>query len=840
MSAVVKVIKKAVKNVGTAIKRTADAIVKTAEAVIKDPLPTILSIAGQAVGIPIPVTQAAITAARGGDLEDIAKSAAIAYVTPKVAATISPAVNTAVSSVVTDKAAAQALSAATSQSLVAGSLTAATGGDAAQAAAGAFAGSLAASGYDKYLAPEVAAQTKSLGLSPETIKVTQDILKSGAAGGTGTLAAGGDFATGFADAATGAGWDNLTTKVAEGFQDIKKTYLKDQGIKDNPPTAAGIPDKLVDEVPKGQFAQKVPTLEQMLAEAELFDKPTEYGQQYGPPLAALGSLDGIELKPSVAGAGDTTGELLFPDSGEFAIGVNQKAGPISEISVGGKTYLKRDVTENGVTTTHYFDPVDKEVTSAPVSLRGESVVGEEGQITKQAEPLVIESKKDLPPPTPSEQAELIEELKKSAITGDIAPLAANTQLGTPKIEEVQPIKVDAGILPAQQINRLILKASESSVEADRAKIEASVNPTPENVTAAKNATLQAELDKKALEDAKTIIRQNAIETTVVPQQPERVQTPLGSVSLSMARAFGTPQNLLAAIRSGAVKAEPISPTPIKTDTTGITGFASTYAPYTPVDQLILNASNASTAAANAQVEASINPTPENISIAQNAQLNAELAGKELSNAVGQAINLSQPGSQTDGSLGVSTVPGTSTVPSTSSLPGSSSVPGASSVPGDSLVSGDSLLSGTSPTAGTSLVPETVPVPDVIAAPTEPVVDATKTTDTEDLLGDNLPPLEDVDFTETVDTTKTAGVPRPGGVSIPQIVAGGLAALPAFLRPTGPNYLPSKGMRYIPGTPVEIDTNSLIMMSPEEYARRTKLGSMFSVARGGLITLKKQR
>lgn len=514
-------------------------------------------------------------------------------------------------------------------------------------------------------------------------------------------------------------------------------------------------------------------------------------------------------------------------------------------------------------------------------------------------------------------------------TGEVKPSVDGIKISAPTIDEtnqnilnaiVKDTKTttenattqpDKNILFSQEISKLILKAGESSVAAEQAKFEASVNPTPENITAAQNAQLQAELDRKALNSAtsrvdttvpvvapsqyettveRPINTVSALKTTSIPEitagydssrrldqlildankadtlAPEpavtssqldttvvkpvadvtgsvtkkKIITPYGAVSESLARAFGTPQNLLAAIRSGAVKTEPISS--VKTQpvipvdpTTRPSPFETTVvrpadgeikAPTTPsnlpyefVDRLILNASNASAAASNAQVEASVNPTPENIAAAQDAQLNAELAGKELSNVIGQAIDLSQPGSQTDGSLGVSTVPGDSPVSSTSSL------------------SGDSLVSGASPTSGTSLVPGTVPTQDVIAAPTETIVDTTKTTDNEDLLGDDLPPLEDVDFTDTDQTTNTGGVGSGGGLppplNIPNVLTG-LSGL-YFL-----NNLPSRRTQYIPGTPAEIDTNSLIMMSPDEYSRRTQLGNIFRVARGGLITLKKQR
>jgi hypothetical protein len=49
--------------------------------VLKDPLPVILKIGGAMIGIPPYVTAAVVTAAKGGDLEDIAKSAAISFAT---------------------------------------------------------------------------------------------------------------------------------------------------------------------------------------------------------------------------------------------------------------------------------------------------------------------------------------------------------------------------------------------------------------------------------------------------------------------------------------------------------------------------------------------------------------------------------------------------------------------------------------------------------------------------------------------------------------------------------------------------------------------------------------
>ena len=75
-----------VKGVGDAIVGTVKTIGNTVQAIIKDPLPTLLQVAGASVGIPPYVTAAVITAARGGDLEDIAKTAAISYIASEAVA----------------------------------------------------------------------------------------------------------------------------------------------------------------------------------------------------------------------------------------------------------------------------------------------------------------------------------------------------------------------------------------------------------------------------------------------------------------------------------------------------------------------------------------------------------------------------------------------------------------------------------------------------------------------------------------------------------------------------------------------------------------------------------
>ncbi len=489
-----------------AVEKVVDTVVKTVEAVINDPLPTLLTIAGTAVGIPPAVTQAAITAARGGDLEDIAKSAAIAYATPTVAAKIAPAVGSTVSSVVTNEAAAKALTAATSQSLVAGSLTAASGGDWEQAAAGAFAGSMAASGYDNYVAPEVTAQAKSLGLSAESHANVQNALKSSVASGAGAAAAGGDFATGFANAFVESGFETLSAKANEGLQDMKKSFLNDKGMQDNEPTRAGIPSDMVDEVPEspeGKYAQKNSvSIEDQLAEASKLPRDPNFGKQIGSDLAA----NEVFLTP------DQPTMYDMPGYKPASIMVD----PDAELS-DGKSLPAVEVVE-------------------------------------------------LP---------FIDDAKKSAISGNFGLLKENTEFGqiAPMGDSFEP---DAEGLSSRNLNRILLQANQSSDAAVEAKAQAAINPTPENIAAAEQAQLTAELDQKVLADA-----QKQISVEEVPPAgevpPESVDVPVASnVPVQPAESAAptidqTNKSILNAITSG--NATTGAPAPVQgsavTDASGL-------------------------------------------------------------------------------------------------------------------------------------------------------------------------------------------------------------------------------------------------------------------------------
>ncbi len=81
VGAVVDLAGDVIKGVGNAISGVVKFVGNTVEGILKDPLPILLQIGGAMVGIPPYVTAAVITAAKGGNLEDMAKSAAISYAT---------------------------------------------------------------------------------------------------------------------------------------------------------------------------------------------------------------------------------------------------------------------------------------------------------------------------------------------------------------------------------------------------------------------------------------------------------------------------------------------------------------------------------------------------------------------------------------------------------------------------------------------------------------------------------------------------------------------------------------------------------------------------------------
>jgi hypothetical protein len=141
MSAVVKAVVGVVEDVFEAVGDVVESVVDVVEDVGKaiddyvvqpildDPVSFAVQVAGAAVGIPPPVTAAAITAAKGGSIEDIGKAAAVAYVAPKVGTYVGGQVATAVAGTGMNQTLQQTLVNATSSAAAGATSAAIQGGD---------------------------------------------------------------------------------------------------------------------------------------------------------------------------------------------------------------------------------------------------------------------------------------------------------------------------------------------------------------------------------------------------------------------------------------------------------------------------------------------------------------------------------------------------------------------------------------------------------------------------------------------------------------------------------------------------------------------------------------
>jgi hypothetical protein len=248
-----------VKEVGHVVEQAGKTVEKTVQAVIDDPLPTLLAVAGNAIGIPAPVTMAAITAARGGDLEDIALSAGTAFLAPTATNSLTSTFSSTLIEAGANEAMSQVVSSAVSKGLVNGTIAELKGGDFNDGFSGAFTGSVISSGVGEvaeYVKPEVMEMAQENGFDLKTAnQVLMDTSKAVSAGISAEVTGKNDFATAFANSAISstvdAGSRSLNRTIDEQFSTAAKKW--DEETPDEPPVntevvGAGIPPQLVSEV----------------------------------------------------------------------------------------------------------------------------------------------------------------------------------------------------------------------------------------------------------------------------------------------------------------------------------------------------------------------------------------------------------------------------------------------------------------------------------------------------------------------------------------------------------------------------------------------------------------
>jgi len=231
-----------VESVGDAIEDVADAVVDVVEsvgtaveAIIEDPLPTLLMIAGSTVGIPPWITSAAVTAARGGDLEDIVLSAGTAAVAPMIVGPMAGSISSTLVESGVDAAIANTVATSVGKGFVSGVVAEVKGNDFADGFTGGFVGGVVGAGVQ---------EVTSI-VSDAFATVTNDAINNVDGTGNSTVVAA--FDTSVNSPA------NVNTPVNVEFSNFVENYDfdgtgNDAAINLSVDNGSGIPDYVVNDV----------------------------------------------------------------------------------------------------------------------------------------------------------------------------------------------------------------------------------------------------------------------------------------------------------------------------------------------------------------------------------------------------------------------------------------------------------------------------------------------------------------------------------------------------------------------------------------------------------------
>jgi len=253
----------AVGDVVETVVETVETVVETVgnvvEAVIEDPLPVLIAVAGQMVGIPAPVTMGALTAAKGGDLEDIALSMGTAYFAPSIGSSISSTVSSSFIDAGFNETFSQVASKAISSGLVNGTVAEIKGGSFDDGFAGGFTGGMVAGGVGEvasYVKPDVIQLAQESGLNLQDATAVYNAgTRAFSSGITSEITGRGDFATSFTNSAVGSGVDYGVRELNQTIDEQFRTAATDWNKKDKQgepidvsTTGAGIPNDVVSQV----------------------------------------------------------------------------------------------------------------------------------------------------------------------------------------------------------------------------------------------------------------------------------------------------------------------------------------------------------------------------------------------------------------------------------------------------------------------------------------------------------------------------------------------------------------------------------------------------------------
>lgn len=301
VESVVDAVGDVVESVGEFISDAVDTIGDVVQAVIDDPLPVLLSVAGTFVGIPPMITNAAVTAARGGDLEDIVLSAGTAYFAPAATNAISSTLSSTIGSSIINETVSNVVVDGISKGLVNGVISEVRGGDFDDGFAGAFTGTVVGAGVTEvsnFVSDNVLSELPDMGQFGNFAEkaLTQGI--------TAELTGRGEFDTAFTNSMINStanlGANYITSSISDQFKATADTEFEiigsEEGNKEDRAlltaelddswaetsgavgTGAGIPDELVDQVQVSDIGYETPSTQEdpLMVESMSADSLTGY------------------------------------------------------------------------------------------------------------------------------------------------------------------------------------------------------------------------------------------------------------------------------------------------------------------------------------------------------------------------------------------------------------------------------------------------------------------------------------------------------------------------------------------------------------------------------------
>ena len=337
--------------VGDTLEKVGDVV----QAVIDDPLPVLLSVAGSFVGIPPFVTMGAVTAARGGDLEDIALSMGTAYFAPQVGSAISSTVSSAFIDAGINETFSQVAGQSISKGLVNGTIAEIKGGSFEDGFAGGFTGGMVAGGVGEvadYVKPDVIDLALESGLDlRDATSLFNAGTKAFSSGITAEVTGRGDFATSFTNSAIGSGVDlgtrSLNSAIDKQFQTAASGWNeKDPEGEpvDVSTVGAGIPSDVVSQVQVSDIGFDTPPSDDSSGQPAVSD--ISVLPEAVAPEAVLAEAPPAETENDFAGVFDAApiGETVTPDA----------AQPQADLSLGASEELPE--SEDAVVQTGAPEP----------------------------------------------------------------------------------------------------------------------------------------------------------------------------------------------------------------------------------------------------------------------------------------------------------------------------------------------------------------------------------------------------------------------------------------------------------------------------------------------------